>query len=327
MTGRILAVAALACGFSIAGEAIYLVLQKGASSLAFYTTGGELATAVPVGQHPHEMILSRDRRFLYTTDNGTMRIEHAGTGGNTVSVIDVPGKRRVAQISLGEFRRPHGIDLDPSTGRLAVSTELPNRLLIVDTEKRSIVRSYETKGKTSHMVKFGPGAKYAYVSNSSSANVAAVRLSDGEVTLIPTGTRPEGSVLSPSGNELYVCNRESASISIIDTARNTVTATIATGKGPVRIAVTPDGKKLVYALMHDKQVGVADIATRKQIGQVALGGPPVSLNLSADGRTAFASAEDDDTFYVVSVRDLKIRKTITTKPGAHPDPVFEYTAP
>ena len=310
----------------IAAAPVYLVLQKGASSLAWYTPDGKLMETVPVGRHPHEMVLSRDGKLLYTTDNGTMKIEHPGTGGNTVSVIDLAAKKRIAQISLGEFRRPHGIDLDPATGRVAVSTELPDKLLIIDASKREIVRTYDTKGKTSHMVAFGPGAKFAYVSNSSSGNVAAVRLADGEVTLIPTGTRPEDSVLSGDGRELYVCNREAETISVIDTARNAVVGTIKTGKGPVRIAVAPDGKTLVYALMHDKQVGIADAAARKQIATVQLQYAPVSLTLSANGATAFASAEEEDTIYVVSVPERKIVKTIKTKTGAHPDPVMEYTA-
>ena len=315
------------CGAALmAAPPVYLVLQKGASSLAWYTPEGKLLNTVAVGRHPHEMIFSRDAKLLYTTDNGTMRIEQAGSGGNTVSIIDLATKRRVAQISLGNYRRPHGIDLDPATGRLAVSTELPDKLHIIDPEKRSIVRTYDTKGKTSHMVRFGPGAKYAYVSNSSSGNVAAIRLSDGEITLIPTGTRPEDSVLSRDGKSLYVCNREAATISVIDTTKNALAGTIQTGKGPVRIAAAPDGKTIVYALMHDKQVGIADTATRKQVATVQLQGQPVSLTLSADGKTAFASAEEDDTVYVVSVPARKVVRTVRTNAGAHPDPVFEYTA-
>jgi YVTN family beta-propeller protein len=313
------AVAALA----FAEPAHLLVLQKGASSLAWYTPDGKLETSVPVGQHPHEMVLSRDKRFVYTTDNGTMKIEQPGTGGNTVSVIDVASKKRVAQISTGEFRRPHGIDIDPATGHLAVTTELPDKLLIIDPEKRTIVRTYDTKGKTSHMVTFGPGGKFAYVSNSSSANVAAIRLSDGAVTLIPTGNRPEATALSTNGKVLYVCNRESASVSVIDTDKNAVISTIETGKGPVRGKVTRSGE-FVYALMHDKQVGIIDILGRER-ATIPLGGSPVSLTVSADGLTAYASAEEDDTVYVVSIPHRKILKTIKTASGAHPDPVMEYS--
>src|SRR5712692_4853079 len=95
-----------------------LVLQKAASSLAFYTPAGEKLGVAPVGRHPHEMVLSPDGRYLYCTDNGTMRIEQPGTGGNTVSIVDLRSRKKIGEISLGEYRRPHGIDIDRNTGRL-----------------------------------------------------------------------------------------------------------------------------------------------------------------------------------------------------------------
>ena len=199
-------------------DSLLLVLHKGGSSLGFYSQEGKLLTLVPVGKHPHEMLLSADGRFVYITDNGTMRIEEPGAGGNTVSIIDVAARKKIGEISLGKYHRPHGIDLDRRTGLLAVTCEFPDALLIVDPVKRTVVKVYETKGKTSHMVKFGPGGARAFVSNSTSNDVACILLASGEVRSIPTGERPEGSVLSQSGHELYVCNREGRTISVIDTA-------------------------------------------------------------------------------------------------------------
>lgn len=303
----------------------YLVLQKGASNLAYYSTDGKLQSTVPTGQHPHEMMLSRDGRYLYTTDNGTMRIEHPGSGGNSLSIIDVFARRKYADISFGEFHRPHGIDLDPATGNLVVTTELPDQLLLVDPVKRTVLKHFPTKGKTSHMVRFGPGAKWAYVSNGGSANVSAINLKTGEVKLIQTGDRPEGSVLSKDGKELYVCNRESASLTVIDTARNSPIANIPTGKGPVRIAITPDGNTLVYALMHDKKVGFADPKTRRQKDYLILPHQPVSLELSPDGAHAFASAEESDIIYIISIATKRIIQELHTATGSGPDPVFQIS--
>jgi YVTN family beta-propeller protein len=312
---------------ALAQEPAYLVLQKGASSLAYYTREGRMLSAVPVGAHPHEMVFSPDRKTLYTTDNGTMRIEHSGKGGNTVSIIDVQAQKKAGEIVLGDYYRPHGIDVDHATGRLAVTTELPDQLLLVDPVRKSVLRKYATNGKTSHMVTFGPGGKWAYVSNSGSGNVAAVNLETAQVKLIPTGTRPEGSALSKDGKELYVCNREAASITVIDTAKQQAIANIPTGKGPVRIALTPDGKTLVYALMHDRKVAFADPAARRETGYVIVPGQPVSCTLSNDGKFAFASAEENDTVYIISVADRKISGEIKTAKSAGPDPIFAMPRP
>jgi len=303
--------------------ATYLVLEKGANALAYYSPEGVLLAAVPLGQHPHEMVLSVDGRFLYTSDNGTMRIENPGEGGNSLSVIDIAAKRKIGDIPLGKFRRPHGIDIDPKTGHLAVTTELPDQLLLVDAQNRGVIRTYDTKGKSSHMVSFGPDAKWAYVSNSGSNNISAIRLDNGEVKLIPAGKRPEGSVLSKDGKELYVCYREEGMIGVISTTSNSQIAIIKTGAGPVRIALTPDGSRLVYAMMHENKIGIADPKTRRQLDYVLLSGSPISLTLSADGTRAFASAEDKDTVYVVDLKTRRIDKDFKTAQGAGPDPVIE----
>jgi YVTN family beta-propeller protein len=318
LVGVLLAMAAHA-----AGQNPLMVLLKGGNALAFYTPDGKLNATVPVGQHPHEMVLSADRKYAYVSDNGTMRIEQAGEGGNTISIVDVVAHKRVGVIDLGKFHRPHGIDIDPPTGRLVVTTENPDQLVLVDGNSRGVIRTYDTKGKTPHMVTLGRGGTYAYVSNAGSGNVSAVNLKTGKVTLINTGRRPEGSVLSPDGRELYVCNRDDNTITVIDTNRNAPIVTMDTCQGPVRIGITPDGERLVYACMKEKRLGIAEAKTRKQIGYALLTENPVSLHLSRNGKLAFASAEEQDTVYVVSTVDRRIRQEFKTAPGSAPDPVME----
>jgi YVTN family beta-propeller protein len=305
----------------VAADPVLLVLHKAESSLGFYTLEGDLLARVPTGKHPHEMAVSADGRLVFITDNGTMRIEEPGAGGNTVSVVDVKTRTRRAEISLGDFRRPHGIALHPASG-LAVTTEFPDRLLLVDTASGRITRSFDTGGTTSHIVAWDRQGRWAFVSNAGSQAVAAVDTRTGRVTRIPAGMRPEGSVLSPHGIRLYVANRESASITVIDAQRRRLAGGIATGKGPVRIGITPDGRLLVYALMYDRAVEFAETATGNVAGRVSLEGRPVSLHVSADGRLAFAAAQDDDVVYVISVPQRKILRRIPTPHGAGPDAVW-----
>lgn len=317
---RLVAFLAYALG---AQEARLLVLHKAASSLGFYTRQGRLVTAVEVGRHPHEMVLSADGRLVYITDNGTMRVEDPGPGANTVSIVDIVARKKAGEISLGEFHRPHGIELVRATGRLLVSCEAPDGLLVVDPVGRSVVKSFRTQGKTAHMVVAGPGGRFAYVSNAGSGSVAVIELESGRLKLIPTGERPEGSVRSPDGRRVYVANREAHRITVIDTQTNSPEGEIATGRGPVRVGITPDGKTLVYALIHDEAVEFADPSSRKVIGRVKLGGRPVSLSVSPDGARAYAAAQDLDTVYVISIRERKILDSFKTAAGAGPDPVLE----
>ena len=46
----------------------------------------------------------------------------------------------------------------------------------------------------------------------------------------------------------YVANNRSHDVSVIDTAGNTVVATVPVDGAPIRIAVTPDGKRAYIAI-------------------------------------------------------------------------------
>ncbi|MCX6585222.1 MAG: hypothetical protein NTX13_01405 [Acidobacteria bacterium] len=303
----------------------WLVLHKGDSSLGFYSADGKLETKVAVNAHPHEMVRSADGKLLFTTDNGTMRIEQAGRGGNTVSIIDLARREKIGETSTGEYRRPHGITRLPD-GHLLVSTELPDALLRIDPVRRAVVRVYQTQGKTAHMVTASRDGQWAWVSNSTSSNISAIHLPTGEVKLIPTGPRPEGSVLSPDGKRLYVCQRESRGIAEIDTATHRLLRTLDSGPGPVRIDVTPDGRSVVYGLLDEKAVAWTDTKTGKVIGRVELPAPLgqiVSLHLSPDGQLAYAANENLDKVYTVSLAARRVVKEWTLPKGFGPDPAME----
>ena len=94
----------------------------------------------------------------------------------------------------------------------------------------------------------------------------------------------------------------------------------------MRIGLTPDGRRLVYALLHDQAIEIADPAARKVLHRVKLTGGLVSLGISPDGRRAFASCQDLDTVYVVSIAEGKLLRSFKTVAGMTPDPVLELPA-
>jgi len=303
-------------------EADLAVVQKIAGSVGFYTLDGKLVGEVKVGTHPHEAVLSVDKRLLYVTDNGILWMTEKGEGGNTISIVDVKARKKLGVIDLGSNKRPHGIDLDPKTGRLVATTENPSGLVLVDPVARKVIRKYDVKGEAPHMVLLGPGGRMAYVSNTNTGTLAAVNLETGEARTLPTGARPQGTVMSRDKKTMYVTNSEANTISKIDAGKFQVTGTIQTGKWPCRLALTPDEKSLVYALQNSEAVGFADLGTMKEVKQVPLGGKLVSLTLSSDGRYAYSSAQEQDKISVISLAERKVVRVIETPRGSGPDPVI-----
>jgi len=303
-------------------KAALAVVEKIGGQVGFYSAAGERLAGVPVSVCPHEIVLSHDQRHLYVSDNGILWMTDPGEGGNTISILDVAKRAKVGEISLGKFRRPHGLDVDPKTGRLVVTVENPPGLLLADPAARQVLRSYDVKGTMPHMVVLGPGAEWAFVSNSGTNTIAALHLASGKVKLIPTDARPQGGVRSLDGRFIYMTNSDGNSISIIDTARQDRIGVIPVGKQPGRIALTPDGQTLVYNLQGDNAMGFADAGSRRQTAVVPIGGRSLSLTLSRDGAWAYGGIQDQDRIAVVSVVERKLIRYIATPKGAGPDPAL-----
>ena len=72
----------------------------------------------------------------------------------------------------------------------------------------------------------------------------------------------------------YVTDNGSNSVSVIDTATNTVMATVPVGNNPVGVAITPDGRYAYVANANSGTVSVIDMATNTVGATVAVGMVP-----------------------------------------------------
>lgn len=319
--------AALLCSGAAlaAGPPALVIVEKGSSHVGFYDAQGNLLREAQTGLHPHEAIFSSDGRYLFTSDNGVMDMREKGQGWNTVSIIDVKAERRVGTIDLGEHRRPHGIDFDPATGHVLVTTELPSALLVLDPKERKVLRAYDVKGKAPHMVRLAADHKTAWVSCTDTSNVTVVDLDSGATKVLPTGPRPQGLAFSPDGKRVYVANSDGETITVIDAVKKELVGDIPVGgkhSGPVRVVALPDGKTILTALQLADAVGYADAATMKRGKVIKVSGPTVSMNLSPDAKIAYTAVLAQDTIFVISVPEQRILRTFKTPPGSGPDPVL-----
>ena len=315
----------LSCAFAISASsqtAAFVVGEKASGSIGFYDAEFHRIGDTKVGIHPHEIVLTPDKKTLYVADNGVMWMTETGPGDNTVSIVDIPAMKRTATIDLGQFRRPHGIAYDASTNRVYVTTEKPSKLLVLDPKTLKLIRTYDVKGQAPHIVKLDHKREWAYVSNTDTGTLSAIRLSSGEVISMPAGERPQGQAMSPDGKTIFVANSGGNTISIFDLEqKKNVGQIVTSGKAPVRLVVSNDGKTLIYALQEGRTVGFADIATRKELAEIPVGGRPVSMSLSLDGKLAYCSVQEEDEINIISVADRKVIRVVHTPKGTGPDPV------
>jgi len=298
---------------------VILVVQKSDHSLGYYDfeTGEELAR-IPVDPFPHEFALSADRRTAYLASFGVALAEDPGPGGNTVSIVDIPDRKRIGTVHCGEYRRPHDVALD-GEGTLYALSEATGYLLIVrDPASGEFNHAIPTRGAGSHMVSVRRDGSVAFCSNMESGTVSAVFPGepDRPAAVLAVGKHPEGSAFDAEERRLYVMNRESAEISVLDVARLVVVGTIKTSPGPVRVC--RDGDRLLVALYHGCGVLIVNLKEPSRQQLVPLPAKAISVGYHTPSRTALLSCHDQRV-YLVDTVSRAVMRSIATR--SDPDPV------
>jgi YVTN family beta-propeller protein len=75
---------------------------------------------------------------------------------------------------------------------------------------------------------------------------------------IPVAGNPSSLAMARNRRYAYVTNEGSATVAVIDTATNTVVATINVGNSPVTVVVTPDGRHAYVINAGSGTVSVTD---------------------------------------------------------------------
>src|SRR6185503_9153918 len=127
-------------------------------SLINLATGSSVAT-IPTGAGPHEVAVSTNGKIAVVANYGT-----AQAPGSSLTVIDVPAKKQLKTIDLGQYRRPHGIEWLRGD-EIVVTAEGNKALLIVDLQKGTVAAAITTDQNVSHMVVLAHKTNKAFVAN------------------------------------------------------------------------------------------------------------------------------------------------------------------
>ncbi|MGH3795548.1 MAG: protein kinase domain-containing protein [Pseudonocardiaceae bacterium] len=150
---------------------------------------------------------------------------------------------------------------------------------------------------------------------------AAVPVVAARIPIGP-GAAPGAVAVAPNGRYAYTANRDAKSLSVIDTALNTVTATIpVTAGSPQFVAFAPDGRHAYLSITNSNGsnglVGVLDTASNTIVTTVPVGRSPYALTVSADGRDVYVPDHDSNTISVISTATDTVAKIIHVRPNPH----------
>lgn len=272
------------------GTRVYVTNQFSHSMSVIDTATNTVVTTVPVGQSPSGIAVNPVLREGYV----------ASLGDNTLKVFDTTTNALADSITVGAA--PLGVAVDPAGKRVYVTNSSDGTLTIVDATSHTAI-AIVTLGTFVFPIPKGvvvhPNGKLVYVANSIYL-VSTVSVIDATanppsvIATIPVASNPEELAVSPDGKRLFVLSALGASISVVDTASNTVVRTVKVGNlppYPTGIGVTSTGAELVIALYGsngDGVVQVLDATTFAVKATISVGNTPApfGLFLTAGGGTA-----------------------------------------
>src|ERR1017187_4935941 len=108
----------------------------------------------------------------------------------------------------------------------------------------------------------------------------------------------------------YIPNEGEGTVSVINVATNTVTATITVGNYPYGVSVSPDGTRVYVTNAMDGTVSVINTATNGVLATIPVGYWPDYLAVSPDGSTVYASNLSSNDVSVIRTSDNTVTATI-----------------
>ena len=305
---RLLAFATFALATSLGAQApgvtgtLVVTNKSPATATIIDVQSGRILATLPTGNGPHEVVISSDGATAVVTDYG------AQEAGKTLTVIDVPGKKVVRTIDLGEYRRPHGIVVLPGDPLVAVTSETNRAVVTVDVRRGTVVRVAKTDQAGSHMVGVTADGLRGYTGDIGSNTVTELDMVSGAVLRrFDVPAQPEAINVTADGREVWVGSNATGKVSAIDVASGKVTTAAEGLSWPYRVLFSPDLSTVMLPDYRGNTLRFVDRASKRELGRLTWSGAgPQGVTLGADGRHLFVSLSAEGRVAIVDVAKREV---------------------
>ncbi len=298
-----------------------LVLHKGENAMAIVDPStGAVAGRAPVGDDPHELTVSDDGKLAFASNYASP----GPRGGNSLSVIDIAGRKELHRVDLAPLNRPHGLWF--VGGKLYFTAEGSMAIGRYDPASNKVDWVLGLGQERTHMILVSKDEKTIFTSNVSSNTISIIERSaspqgfggrfgrppGGPPGDAPPGPPPGGPPGGPGGPGGPPPGGRGG-----PGGPGWKQTIVPVGRGPEGFDVSPDGKELWTAHMGDGRVSVIDIASQKVVATIDAGArAPNRLKFTPDGKLALVSEIAGGGLVVLDTATRAVTKRISLGRGA-----------
>jgi YVTN family beta-propeller protein len=259
---------------------------------------GQTVRSIPVGRNPRAISLAPNgqRAFVCNQDDSTVTVIDAATYTTVgapipvaaspdsiaitpdgerafvmsgveakLSVIDLALTQVIATVALPDRGNSVILSADGKKGYAIVGPAHMVAIFSLDT--LTVTKVVAARSGPQYMA-LHPSQPRAYISFPDEGAVREFDTNNDQFTgvVVDTGTWAQNLCFSPDGSHLYVCNLHNNTISVVDSATNTVVATISNLPLPMSPVFTSDGSRLVVASYTGSTVALIDPVSNLILG-------------------------------------------------------------
>ena len=206
---------------------------------------------------------------------GAVRVLQTNSAGDNIHVIDPATNKVVGTIE--DIEVPHGVAIAPDGSRIYVTDESLSTLDVVDAKTLKVTKRIPLSGRPNNLDVAKDGAHvYVGIRQAPGAVDVIDTASLTNVKSIPVKGEIHNVYVTPDGKYAVAGSIAASTISVIDTATNTLawTLTLSAGIRPMAFTQNPDGstKEIIVQLSDFHGFAVVDFAARKEIRRITLSG-------------------------------------------------------
>jgi DNA-binding beta-propeller fold protein YncE len=286
--------------------------KRGNSLSRIDLASGNETHRVRACENPHELAVSPNRSHVVV----------ACYSGETLEIFETAALRKVAEITLDEGARPHGV-VWHSNGSIVASAEGRGSIFVIEAalSDEPKVREIGSGAPGPHMVVLDASGEAAWGTIIPTGTVVRYDLVTGtEAARRELGGQTEGIALAPNGSALWVGANQAGKIYRLDPVTLEVRAEIESGPIPIRVAAHPGGRWVVSSNMGEGGLSVIDTAANAVARSISVSGSQergqVTLVFSCDGSRLYAAETMNDTIAEINFASGRVLRRLEAGEGS-----------